>query len=104
MPIAIVSPCQAIVIGPISIVGSIPIVITETLALISKRQYDALPARKRSRRPLGAQLDAGRREHHSGGDRDGHHVIDRGPAEILLHLAHGGAGELHGGATSSGSD
>jgi hypothetical protein len=31
---AIVSPCQAIVTGPISIVGSIPIVITERLALM----------------------------------------------------------------------
>jgi hypothetical protein len=38
MPIAIVSPCQARLIGPISIVGSMPIVITDRSTVI-------LPAR-----------------------------------------------------------
>ena len=38
MPIAIVSPCQARVIGPISIVESMPIVITDRSTVI-------LPAR-----------------------------------------------------------
>lgn len=33
MPTAIISPCQATVIGPISIVGSMPIVITDGTAL-----------------------------------------------------------------------
>jgi hypothetical protein len=33
MPTAIISPCQASVTGPISIVGSIPIVITDGTAI-----------------------------------------------------------------------
>src|SRR5215203_5632476 len=47
-------------------------------------------------RELGPEHDAVGREEHPGRNRDGEHVVDRGPHQVLLHLPHGGLREHHG--------